>query len=110
MKIDIVGDHQINQAIAVVVAKRRAGGPAAVGHSGFGGDVGEGAIAVIAIEHVAAETGDVDIRPAIIVIVADRSALGDAGSRDSGFGRDTREGAVMIVVVKRSRALLTLHR
>src|ERR1035438_10716410 len=110
MKIDIVCDHKIDKAIAVVVAKRRAGGPTAIGDSSFGRDVGKGAIAIIAVEDVAPETCNVYIGPAIIVIITDRSAHGEAGSRHSGFSGDIGEGAVMIVVVERSLALLTLHR
>ncbi len=78
VKVDVVGDHEIDEAIAVVVAESGAGGPAAVGDSGFCGHVGEGAVAVVAIENIPAEAGDVDVGPAIVVVVAHGAAHREA--------------------------------
>ena len=103
VKVDVIGDHQIDESIAVIVAKRCAGRPAAVGDTCLRGYIGEGAVAIVAIEHVAAEAGDIKIGPAIVVVVADRSAHCKAGRGESGLGGDIGEGAVVIVVVERRR-------
>ena len=87
VEIDVVGDHEIDEAVAVVVAESCAGRPSAVGDAGFRGDVGEGAVAVVVIENVAAEAGDVEVGPAVVVVVADGSAHGEAGSGEAGFCR-----------------------
>ena len=105
MKIDIVDDHQIDKAVAVVVAECGARGPAPVGNAGLCGHVGKRAIAIIAIENVAAQTGDVEIGPAVVVVIADRSAHGEAGRSQAGFCGDIGKRAVVIVVVERARAL-----
>src|SRR2546423_11885958 len=42
-EVEIVGDEEIEAAVAVVVDPGGAGAPAGVVHAGFGGDVGEGA-------------------------------------------------------------------
>src|SRR5207302_1550169 len=48
VKIDVVGDVQIEVAVIIVVTKGGAGAPApGIGDSGFSGHVGEGAVAVV---------------------------------------------------------------
>ena len=105
MKIDIVCDHEIDEAIAIVVAEGGAGRPAAVGDAGFCRHVSERAVAVVAIEDVATKAGEVEIGPAVVVVVSHRAAHGKAGSGQPGFRRDVGEGAVVIVVVKSAEAL-----
>ena len=103
VKIDVVGDHQIHEAVAVIVAKGCAGRPAAVGDAGFRRYIGECAVAVVAIEDIAAEAGDIKIGPAVVVVVADRSAHGEAGGGQSGLCGHIGKCAVVIVVIKHAR-------
>ncbi len=65
--------------------------------AGFGGDVGEGAVAVVAVEDVLAVVTDEEIVPAVVVVVADAAALAPAAVCEAGFGGDVGEGAVAIV-------------
>src|SRR5205823_10343187 len=76
MKINVIGDHQIEIAVAVVVGKGRAGGEAAIAHACLLGQVSKSAVAIVAIKHVPAQAGDVNIWPAIIVVIAHRAAHG----------------------------------
>src|SRR5258705_1680924 len=101
--LDVIGDDEIEPAIFVVVKPSGAGGPATfIGDSGFGGDVGERAVAIVAIEDAAAVSGHVDVREAVIVEVTDGDALAVMSfARESGFFGDIGEGAVAIVVVQR---------
>ena len=63
----------------------------------FGGDVGEGAVAVVAVEGVLAVVGDEEVVPAVVVVVADADALPPAGAGEAGFDGDVGEGAVAVV-------------
>ena len=79
VKIDIIRDHQVEETIAIVIAKRGAGGPASVGNAGLGGHVGESAVAVVVVKNVATEAGHVKIGPAVVVVVTDCSTHRKAG-------------------------------
>jgi DNA-binding response OmpR family regulator len=69
--IRVAGDEQIEPAVAVVIAKARARRPAAVaGDAHLLGDVGERAIAVVAIQPVLAEVRDEEIDAAVVVEIA----------------------------------------
>ena len=48
IKLDVAGDHQVDEAIAVVVGESGAGGPSRIGQVRLLGDVGESAVAVVA--------------------------------------------------------------
>src|SRR5580704_10634612 len=108
MKINVVGDHEIEKAVAVVVAEGGSGGPAAVGDAGPFGDVGEGAVAVVAIKNISTEAGDVQIGPTVIVVIADGAAHGETGSGEASLGGDVGEGSVAIVAIKSAEAFLAL--
>ncbi len=104
--IDVVGDEQIEVAVAVVVDECAARVPARAfaRHAGFLADIGESAVAVVVIENVLAEVGDEQIVPAIVVVVADANALSPAGVRDAGLRGHVGESAVAIIAKKmRSR-------
>ena len=111
VEVDVVRDEEVGVAVGVVVAKDDAGGPAFVFvEAGCFGDVGEGAVAVVAIEHDAAEATDDEVGEAIVVEVADGRAHGPAGIADAGLVGDVGEGAVVIVVVERAAGLLAGER
>src|SRR2546429_2715114 len=82
----IVGDVEILESVVIVVAHADTLAPSSVGQAGFGGDVGERAIVVVAIEVArrgfagrqlfqCCAVDDKYVRPAVIVIIED----GDAG-------------------------------
>ena len=61
--LDIVGDHQVQPAIFVVVKPSCAGRPSAfIGDAGFRGDIGERSIAVIVVKNRAAVSGHIQDR------------------------------------------------
>ena len=57
---NVVADEEIEMAVAVVIEESRPGVPVVLKleQPGFAGDVGEGAISVIAVQHVFAVIGD----------------------------------------------------
>ena len=105
IEIDVVGDEQIELAVAVVVDKSAPGAPgfSVAGNFGFLADVGEGAVSVVVVEDVFAVVGDVKIFPAVVVVVADAYALAPPGVSQAGFCRDVGESAVMVVAIKVAR-------
>src|SRR5882724_1684748 len=80
VEIDVVGDEQVEMAVTVVVEEGAAGIPAreltASGSDArMFGNVGEGAVAVVAEERAVAPIRDEKIVMAIVVVVADAAAL-----------------------------------
>src|ERR1051326_5511978 len=111
MKIHVVGDHQVEIAIMVVITEGSTGGPAAVGDAGFLGYVSESSVAVVAIENVATEAGDVKIGPAVVVVVAHRAAHRElARSRDAGLVGHVGKRSIVIVMVECAARGLALER
>ncbi len=63
-----------------------------------GGDIAEGAVALVVEEVVMAVGGDVEVVEAVVVVVADAGALAPGGEGEAGLGGDVGEGAVVVVV------------
>src|ERR1700745_1420275 len=99
MKVNVVRNHQVEEPIVVVIAEGSAGGIATIRNARLRGDFGKGAISVVSIQHIAAETRDVKIRPAVIVVVADGAPIRKAGRGNAGFLGDVSKRTVEIVVV-----------
>src|SRR5882762_6843736 len=108
IELGVVCDHQVNQAVSVVVAESGSGRPPPVGHSRLCGYIGKSPITVVAIQDISVQAGDVDIGPAVVVVVAYRAAHGKARSRDPRLVSHIRERSVMIVVVQGASTLLVL--
>src|SRR5260370_17134315 len=100
VKIDVIREHQIKETVAVVIPERSAGGPASVGNAGFGGHIGEGAVPVVVVKNVAAETGHVKIGPAVVVVVTDRSTHRKAGRGQAEFLLAITDLSSCLVVLK----------
>jgi hypothetical protein len=100
VEFDEAADEEIEFAVIVVIKPDGAGSPAGSREASFFGDVGEGAIAIVAIENAAAVLRDVHVRQAVAVVVADGNAHAVAAGRDAGFFGDVGEGAVAIVFIK----------
>ena len=100
IEVHVVGDEQIEPAVAVVVEETAAGAPAAAGarHAGLFGHIGERAVAVVVVEHVPAPIADEQIVEAVVVVVADAASLAPSGMGQPGLLRDVGKGAVAIVV------------
>src|SRR5437016_4010229 len=86
-------------AVAIVVEEGAAGVPSRLRlqQAGFLRDVGEGAVAVVAIEDVLAVIADEEVVPAVVVVIADTAALAPSRAGESRFHGNVSEGAVAIV-------------
>ena len=101
-RVEIARDQQIEAAVAVVVDPRAAAAVAGRGRRQprLRRHVGEGAVAVVAIQGVVAVAGDEQVVEAVVVEVADGHRRRPAGAGQSGFRRDVGEGAVAVVLVE----------
>src|SRR5579863_6449727 len=101
--LDVIGDHQIQPAILVVIKPPGASGPSAlVGHASLGGDIGEGAVAIVVIQDGAAVAGDVNVWVAVVVVVTDGHALAVMSfAADPGFLCYVGERTIAVVMIKR---------
>jgi hypothetical protein len=99
----VVHDEQVEQPVVVVVEPARADGPhllsmgMGAADTGFGGDVGEGSVAVIAKELVARDVGDEDVGVSIVVEVPDGHSHAVACTGDASLLSDVAEGAVVVI-------------
>ena len=77
---DVVGDEEIDVAVAVEIQETTAGAPSAgrPGEAGALGHVGERAVAVVMVEHVAAVVADEQIVESVVVVIANRAGLAPA--------------------------------
>ena len=101
VKVHIVGDHQIEQTIAIVIDKGASGAPGFPGarDPGLFADFGEDS-ALIVIETILAVVGDVEVFPSVIVVVADANALSPARRGQTGLRGDVSKCSVMLVAVQ----------
>jgi hypothetical protein len=81
--VAVVGDEEVLETVVVVIADANAVRPAWIGDAGFGGDIGEGAVAVVAVEAIAGTgrsaieatpTDNEDIHPSVIVVIEEGAA------------------------------------
>ena len=95
-------------AVFVVVEKSAAGVPAQaiLQQAGLFGDVGEGAVAVVAEQRVLAVVADEEIVPAVVVVVAHAAGLAPAGAGEAGLEGDVGKRAVAIVLEEMADRLL----
>ena len=103
--IDVVGDEEVEAAIAIVIDEGAACVPAGAFacDAGLQADIGEGSVSVVVIEDVLTVISDKEIVPSIVVIVPDANALSPAGVGEPGLGRHIGESAVAIVAEKMRR-------
>ena len=100
IEIDVVGDEQIELAIAIVVDESAAGAPASsrARDSGLFTHIGEGAVPIVVVQNILAEVSDEQIVVAVVIVVADADALAPAGVLEPSLERDVGESAVAIVL------------
>ena len=82
----IIRDEEVEEAVAVALDEGAARSVMDAGQkqAGLFRDVGEGAVAVVAIEPVLAVVGDEEVVEAVVVVVADADAHGPSGLRRAG--------------------------
>ena len=102
IKLEVIGDEQIQMAVVIIVQERAAG---VVPHpilcqAGLGRDVLEAAPSPVAIQHVRAPVGDKQIRVAVIVEIARADALPPTSMFQAHFLGDIREFAISQIVVQ----------
>ena len=104
-RVEIGGDEEIEAAVAIVVDPGAAGAVAHGGlrEPGLRGHVGEGAVAVVVVQHVVPVGGDEQVVEAVVVVVADRHRRRPAGARQPRLRRDVGERAVAVVLVEAIR-------
>jgi hypothetical protein len=96
-----VGRHeQIQAAVAIDVQEGGAGVPARSRRRQPAArrDVGEGAVAVVAIEDEASVVGDQQVDVAVVVDVAGADALSPAAGGDPRLGSDVDERAAIVAI------------
>src|SRR5712691_6791030 len=102
---DITAYVQIQMAVAVIVEESSASMKRSSGFyprdSGFVRNVGKRAVAIVAIERVAAELGYIEVGKAVVVIVPPNAAQAVARAGDSGFVGHIGKGAIAVVVIER---------
>ncbi len=96
----IAADVEIEQPVAVGVEEGRADAPQLAADPGLFGDIGEGAVAVVAVERVPVVVGDEEIAVAVVVVVGSHRRHAEARVADAGRVGDIGEGAVAVVAVE----------
>ncbi len=99
---EIVGDEEVEQSVAVVIHEGASAAEAGPGmkQTCFLSHVGEGAIAVVAIEAILAVVGEEEILEAVVVVVSDANALRPSDVDQAGLDGDVSERAVAVVLVE----------
>src|SRR5262249_17340699 len=97
VELDVARHEQVEAPVVVVVPPGGSGGPAAQGHAGFFGDVGEGAVVGVAGKPGLAGIRHVQVRPAVVVEIPDRYGEAPALVGHSRLFGDVRESAVVVV-------------
>src|SRR5256885_2338793 len=110
VEIDVVGDEEIEFAVAIVVDKCTAGVPAlaVTAHARFISYIRERAITIVVIKNVLAEIADEEIFEAVVVVVTNANALSPAGVGYAGLHGNVCECSVTIILEKMRRRLLAL--
>ena len=99
--VDVSRDEQIELSVVVVVEPDGAGRPAGRREARLLRDIGERAVAVVAVQTRTAARSDEDVREPVVVVVPDGNAHPERSSPDAGPLGDVRERAVAVVLVER---------
>jgi lactate dehydrogenase-like 2-hydroxyacid dehydrogenase len=100
--LHVAADEQIEPAVAIVVCEAAAGRPAAGSDASLLRDVGERAVAVVAIQVVAADGGDVEILTAVAIHVRRADAHAPARVADACAIRHVLELPVSEIAIERA--------
>src|SRR5580700_7404110 len=102
IKLYIPGNKQIQQAIVIVIAPSRSGGPASNRHPCLFRDISEGPIVIVVIKPVLSVVGNVDIGPTVVVIVGHGHAESPAFIGDAGLVGYVGKCSIVIIVKEHS--------
>ena len=84
-EVDVVGHEQIDVAVPVVVQECCAGAPAILRRDHRIRDIGERAVAIVAVQRVGAEVRDVQVQIAVVVVVTHGQAHAVAAVAEARF-------------------------
>ncbi len=103
--VHVAQHDEVEQAVVVEVDPGRAGGPGVswrrvASRAGAHSDIGEGAVAVVVVQVIAAVARDVQVFEAVVVVVADSHAHAVAHALQPGLLGHVLEGAVLALVVE----------
>ena len=102
--LHIVGDHQVEFAVAIVIDPRRAGAELVRSpHPCRLRDVRERAVPVVVEEVALAKGGNEHVVKAVIVVITYRHAHSVHRNRQPGFRGHIGEGPVVVVVIQLQR-------
>src|SRR5437868_2705067 len=101
IELQVIGDEQIEKAVAVVIDESAPGAPLwfAGKQTSLFGDIGEGAVAIIAVEDVFPPVGDEEVIETVVVVVADRYCGCPSAAQQSRLFGDIDEGSVPLVLI-----------
>src|SRR6266478_1214273 len=101
IEINVIGDHQIQQSVAIVVNERAACTPSFSRTSNSRGfsDFFERAVLVV-IKAVLPVIGDVKVFPSVVVVVADAHSLSPACGAQTRLRSYVTKGSVVIVAIQ----------
>ena len=103
--LHIVGNHEIEFAVAIVIDPSRAGRELVrPPQSCRFGDIGESAVAVVVEEMALADSRDEDVVEPVVVIIADGNTESEERNAKARFARHIRESAIVVVVVELERS------
>ena len=99
--LHIVGDYEVEFAVAVVVHPRGAGRKFVRSpHSSGPCDIGECSIAVVVEQMTLAQRGDEEIVKPVVVVITHRNSQSEHRNRESRLPRHIGERAIAVVVVE----------
>src|ERR1035438_2421020 len=102
IEVEVGTDEQVQKAVAIVVGESATCAPLGfeMEQPGFLCDIGEGTVAVVAVENVLSPATDEEIVEAIVIVVAHTNTRCPHGTLQSGLLRHVGEGAVAVVFVQ----------
>src|SRR5215469_18340697 len=105
---DVVGNEEIQMAVAVVVHEAAAGSKSCliVPKAGRLGHIGERSVAVIAVQGVLSKIGAKYVVKAVVVIVSDRDSTCPSEPVQTRFLCDIRECPVPVILIQPVRCAL----
>jgi hypothetical protein len=104
----VVGDVQVKQTVSVVVAESGGGAPAWVTDACPVGDVGEGAVTVVAVKLVGTDISQVDIGEPVVVEISECNSHPPSAVSQTGFLGHVLERAVPTVPEQCSVEIVSL--
>src|SRR5262249_7301026 len=112
IEVDVVGDKQVQVAVAVIIEKGAACAPLGVlgTQASLRGYVGGRPVAIVVVERVAAPVGDEEIIETVVIVIADAHGLAPSGSRQAGLVGNIAKRSVAVVAQQPVRWLPSLSR